>query len=32
MAGHFASVARNEWLQFLRSVSDWDRDRYFETI
>jgi glutamine synthetase len=32
VAGHFASVARNEWMQFLRSVSDWDRDRYFETI
>jgi glutamine synthetase len=29
---HYAVVARNEWMQFLRSVSDWDRDRYFETI
>lgn len=29
---HYAAVARHEWLQFLRAVSDWDRDRYFETI
>ncbi|MDH6198386.1 glutamine synthetase [Mycobacterium frederiksbergense] len=32
VVGHYATVARDEWLQFLRSVSDWDRDRYFETI
>ncbi|GLY65870.1 glutamine synthetase family protein [Amycolatopsis taiwanensis] len=29
---HYAAVARNEWRDFLRSVSDWDRDRYFESI
>jgi glutamine synthetase len=32
VVGHYAAVARNEWLQFLRATSDWDRDRYFETI
>ncbi|BBY66015.1 glutamine synthetase family protein [Mycolicibacterium helvum] len=32
VTGHYAAVARHEWLQFLRSVSDWDRDRYLENI
>ncbi|WP_235718024.1 glutamine synthetase family protein [Mycolicibacterium goodii] len=32
VVSHYATVARHEWLQFLRSVSDWDRDRYLETI
>jgi glutamine synthetase len=32
VVSHYAAVARHEWLQFLRSVSDWDRDRYLETI
>jgi glutamine synthetase len=32
VVSHYAAVARNEWLQFLRAVSDWDRDRYFDTI
>lgn len=29
---HYATFARHEWMQFLRSVSDWDRQRYLETI
>ncbi|RJQ82128.1 glutamine synthetase family protein [Amycolatopsis panacis] len=32
VAKHYADVARNEWRVFLRSVGDWDRERYFESI
>jgi glutamine synthetase len=29
---HYADVARHEWETFLRAVTDWERDRYLETI
>lgn len=29
---HYAAVAEFEWNEFLRSVTDWERDRYFEGI
>ncbi|MGB3483315.1 MAG: glutamine synthetase family protein [Mycobacterium sp.] len=32
VVGHYSTVARHEWMQFLHAVSDWDRNRYFETI
>lgn len=29
---HYADVARFEWAQFMASVTDWERQRYFELI
>ncbi len=29
---HYATLGRFEWDQFLDSVADWDRRRYFDTI
>lgn len=29
---HFATVADFEWRAFLGTVTDWERDRYFDTI
>ena len=30
--GHYARMARREWNEFARSVTDWERRRYFELI
>lgn len=29
---HYAAVARYEWAQFQATVTDWERERYFELI
>ncbi len=29
---HYAAVGQHEWSTFLTAVSDWDRDRYLDSI
>jgi glutamine synthetase len=29
---HYAALADHEWNTFLTAVSDWDRDRYLDSI